>query len=121
MVEAAYSCASAFLHVIDESIVLAKRRDKSEEVASEFLYCFLHMLDRTLCAERGPAFRDQLVDKIADQAVRAKARREFTDLGADAFETAVTLIGLEANDAQAAYADCTAIVDSAKPFTAGLN
>jgi hypothetical protein len=54
---------------------------------------------------------------IVTLAVREKARRRYPALGGDAFETAVVLLGLQANDAQAAYGDCSDLFVREEPFT----
>ena len=75
------------------------------------------MVERTIVADRGVEFRDDNIDTIATLAIRKKTSREYPELGVDAFETCVIRLGLDANDAHAAYANCSDILVIAKPFT----
>ncbi|HXH94435.1 MAG TPA: hypothetical protein VNN25_22855 [Thermoanaerobaculia bacterium] len=115
LVDASYACAESFRTFIDESFEESESSEKHEQLVSEFFFAFLHMLDRTMLAERGVDFRDQNIDPLATLALRERASRQHPALNANVMETFLVLLGRDANDAHSAYSNCSS--DPDQPFT----
>ena len=117
LVDASYACAESFRTYIDECFEESKTSEKHQRLVSEFLFAFLHMLDRTMVAERGADFRDQNIDRFATRALRERASRQRPPLDANAMETFLVLLGRDANDAHSAYSNCSSPFVADQPFT----
>jgi hypothetical protein len=119
IVDASYRSADEFRTFINDNWGEQQAAAKYQHIASEFLFAFVHMADRVMQSDRGVSFRDSHIDLLATLVIREKVRRQHSDAEPDTFETAVTLLGLDANDAHAIYENYAEIFVKDKPFTGG--